>query len=477
MRRAEVDPNGFALVSGEARTTFRGLVERVENLASLFEMHFGTSNFIELSGNPSSQVVGVLAAMLARRSVILGCVDEASNALIVDRVQDFPGSGALDVRGIKHRLGDSVEGFSVVVPTSGTTGRPKLVVHNDESLAGSLILTTSVEDELDGDSGLIDSEWSVALVDLAARDPHGLRFLSAMPITSISGLSMMLRSIAMGEMFVVPQSLEPQAVWDSVVDCQVTNVGLPPFTAARFASLAANKSLTHPELLHIGIGGSFVDPELVEKLEERLGCTVTIGYGSTELGGVAIMSRPWDSLEIRSSTIGRPVHGVEIRLNTVESGSELVVKSPSMALGVLNDDGLSPHVQWFSTGDLATTTSTGELIIGGRADFMISRGSRRIDPARIEAVIERHEMVDRAAVLGVPSRVAGNQDIVAFISAKSDLVRDGILRDLTTEIREHCIQRLPIHEVPRRIKVVDEIALCVDFTLDRRRIRDQFSHL
>ena len=127
--------------------------------------------------------------------------------------------------------------------------------------------------------------------------------------------------------------------------------------------------------------------------------------------------------------------------------------------------------------DLVMRRADGELIIGGRADFMISRGSRRIDPARIEAVIERHEMVDRAAVLGIPGRVAGNQDIVAFISAKSDLVQDGILRDAITEIMDHCIQRLPIHEVPRRIEMVDEIALCLDFTLDRRRIRDQLSRL
>ena len=421
-------------------------------------------------GNPLDQVVGVLAAMMGRRAMVFAdALDQEGSGQCVP-THFLQGDAVVEGRSTPHEWTQSLDGFALVLSTSGTTGRPKLVVHDESSLAAGLALTASVEDELHGDSGIeLDGSCS-ALGHLIEREPHGLRFLSALPITAISGVSMMFRAIAMGESFSLPGSLDPQAVWEDVLDLGVTNIGMPPITAMRFASFASDSTRERPRLLHIGIGGSFVDPDLAVRLEEHLGCLVTIGYGSTELGGVAVMSRPWDSQEIRSSTIGRPLRGIDVRLDAVESGAELIVKSPALARGILEDDGMRQLMPWYATGDLATWSPNGGLIIAGRTDFVISRGSRRIDPAQIEAIIERHPVVDRAGVVGVPSRVVGNQDIVAFV-VRSSNSRDVASRDLSSILREYCVEQLMNFEVPRTIEVVDHLPLLADRGLDRVGLR------
>lgn len=105
--------------------------------------------------------------------------------------------------------------------------------------------------------------------------------------------------------------------------------------------------------------------------------------------------------------------------------------------------------------------------MGGRVDFVISRGSHRIDPARIEAVIERHPLVDRCGVAGVPSRISGNEDIIAFVTLNEMASAQMGFDELLSEVRQNCTRSLAIHEVPRRVRIVENIPLAADSSPDR----------
>jgi|GEM_PF-1936346 len=463
-----------AIITQATTVSFRDLADAVERTTLAIERIVPTHGAIVVSSDPIDQIVGLLGAMATRRVLYLdpGRIGGA-NAEFGWSYRFCDGDVA-PTGAEAHRWLDSIEGFALVLRTSGTTGEPKFVIHDDRSLAANLILTASVEDELHERGGLHPSAPTDSLQQLADRAPHGLRFLSGMPLSSIAGVSMLMRSIAMGEQFVVPSSLEAHDLWSSAIVLGVTNAGLPPISALRFAGFGRDRLRPRPGFLHVGIGGAFADPSLVAGLENSLECLVTVGYGSTELGGVAIMSRPWDPADERHGTIGRPLRGVEIELRGIEGdgGTELVVKSPSIARGIIQNDELVELDEWFPTGDLADQTESDALVIAGRSDFMILRGGHRIDPARIEAVIERHPLINRAGVTSRPSRIPGNMDIIAYVSLHRTMRSTEVPDEIVTEIRRRCIGELPTHEVPRRFVTVADIPLASDFSVNRAHLRD-----
>ena len=457
-----------AIVTGRSTVSYGELVDSAKIAATSIAAIVPRNGALLLGDDPLIRVIGLLAAMEARRVVHLGSGRIGPASVPRGCTHRFDGNGLVEISAAGSPWIESIGGFAFVVETSGTTGMPKFVVHDERSLAANLVLTTSAEDEMHGE--ITPDPWKAggAVSRLAGRSPHGLSFLSGMPLTSIAGVSMLFRAIAMGERFVIAETLEPLDIWETAIRLGVTNVGLPPFTAGRFASLAVGESSDRPRLLHLGIGGAFADPELVDRLEQSLGCLVTVGYGATELGGVAIMSRPWDPVEIRRGTIGRPLNGVDVRLREVDgNGSELLVRSPSMARGVVDGDVVHELGEWFATGDLVELTPDGEFVIAGRADFMITRGGHRIDPARIEAVIERHPTVERCGVIGVSSRISGNHDIVAYVSFSSPPVDEIGAEEARFAIRHHCVKELQTYEVPRRIRTVVNIPLASDRSPDR----------
>jgi acyl-CoA synthetase (AMP-forming)/AMP-acid ligase II len=463
--RARERRNDTCLIADGRVLTFGDLAAEIGFAAAEIERVVPLKGSLLLPEAPIDRIIGLFAAMAASRVVLLG-----SGRLGDDRMwsHQYVDGSVISTGTYAPRWVETIDGFAVVVSTSGTAGTPKLVVHDDRSLAANLVLTTSVEDELHGGEGLDPTDPLSSLEALGCRHPRGLRFLSGMPLTSIAGISMLMRAIALGELFVVAESLDARHMWSAAVEHQVTNVGLPPITATRFADCATGTSGLRPPLLHLGVGGAFADPTLVARLERNLGCLVTVGYGATELGGVAIMSRPWDPPEERYATVGRPLRGVEIYLRrTSERGTELFVRSPSIARGVIENGKFRHLPRWFHTGDLASRTASGAITIGGRSDHMITRAGHRIDPARIEAMVERHNLVDRAGVHGAESRIPGNMDIIAFVSLANHRGKPISQGDLVKEIRQHCIRHLPVHEIPRAIYIVSEIPLAGDLSPSR----------
>ena len=166
----------------------------------------------------------------------------------------------------------------------------------------------------------------------------------------------------------------------------------------------------------VGLGGGSVDPLLPAQIESAFGCIATVGYGSTELGGPALMARAGDAQPIRWRSVGRPLPGVEVRIGDAPMEGSLEVRSPARALGYVRDDHFEAFdSEWLLTGDLAHADADGNVTILGRADALIVRGGRNVDPTSIEQRIAQHDDVVDVAVVGVPSRVSGETDVAALI--------------------------------------------------------------
>ena len=284
---------------------------------------------------------------------------------------------------------------SVVFRTSGSSGEPKLVCHSHSTLATALDHTLAMRD-----------------AQLGGAAP-ALTVVPGMPLWSISGFSVLGLTLCTGGHVVLGDPTSPAAMLDTIERHEVNNLGVPPILLRGLVREQRRRPRATDSLLLIGVGAGPVDAALARDAEQVLGCLIATVYGSTEVGGAALHAAVRRSAR-RAHRLGRArIAGIEI---AVDATGELLVRTDSLMRGYIDASGeLVPQARegWYATGDLATIDDAGNVHILGRVDDQILRGGRLIDPVPIEAALERHRSVQRAAVVGVPSRVPGEQDLWA----------------------------------------------------------------
>jgi len=352
--------------------------------------------------------------------------------------------------------------------TSGSTGIPKVVAHSSLSLIAGLKATIAVQQQsmkaLDHSMGNI----SKLLVDARL----GLRYLASAPVWTMSGFTLVQRALLTGETLILGAGLSIGDLLTSIGRYRTTNLSLSPFVARRMArEQRISQSAEVSSLLTIGLGGGPVSPELVEVVEETFRSTVLVGYGATELAGPAIMSRPEDSIASRSTSIGRALPEVVCTIDpgSLEPGSDdasergvLSISAPSLMRGYLGQHGEQQlKVNAFDTGDVVERLADGTFRFIRRQSNTIMRGGLRIDPVTIERTLELHPVVDRARVRGMPSRVLGEEDIIAEVTL---LHRDEVTAE---SIRDWSVSRLPSSMVPRLIRIAEVLPTAVDGEMGR----------
>ncbi len=358
---------------------------------------------------------------------------------------------------------DGACGAAIVVLTSGTTGRPRPIVHSAASTLWGVWNTASIADELL--KGSIAYPVDV-LADIRARSESSmsLRFYSAMPLSTIAGLTVMHRSLALGDAYAIGWPFASGRLIEAIRRDRLTNLALSPQMArALLRSIRAEGSVASipNSLVSVGIGGGFATPGLVSDLSDAIGVDVTVAYGSTELGGPVAMSRPWDSLDVRGYSVGRPLAGVDVEIIPAGQLGRLHCFSRSQMVGTL-DEGVFQVASsgLLDTGDLAAVNSRGLLQIFGRADFTILRGGRRFDPVQIERSLESVDGVFRAGVYGAVGRSDGEQDIIALIVRSGDFITEMSLRRAVASL-------LGLGSMPQRIEFVGELPTTADGEIQR----------
>jgi acyl-coenzyme A synthetase/AMP-(fatty) acid ligase len=157
------------------------------------------------------------------------------------------------------------------------------------------------------------------------------------------------------------------------------------------------------------------------------------------------------------------VGAARLRFVVQEGNQRLYVSTPSRMVAI--SDLVSASLvddEWLDSGDVGSIDSDGNLRLGGRADWTILRGGRRIDPSVVEACLERMPIVEQAAVGSVPSLVTGEQDVVALVRVRGDAPADSHVL-----LRRHCRETLQRHLVPRFIFVVGQLPTLRDGSVAR----------
>lgn len=280
----------------------------------------------------------------------------------------------------------------MILYTSGTTGRPKGVLHSHNSIHALL--------------RQIGEHWLVEPGDV---------FLVASPIAHIGG------SIYA---FEAPFLLSATAVlierWDAdraarlmVAERCTHMAGATPFLE-QLLSAAQHADTRLPDLKVFICGGASVSPTLIRRAAAYFESTiVTRVYGSTEVPVTTVGST--GDREHAADTDGRP--GVaDVRL----VAGEIRVRGPQMLVGYLHpedEDASFDADGYFRTGDLARWVDDEYLVVTGRAKDIIIRNGENISPKEVEDVLANHPGITEVAIVGLPDERTGERACAVVVPA------------------------------------------------------------
>jgi len=320
--------------------------------------------------------------------------------------------------GSQHDL----DAVAAVIHTSGTTSAPRPI-------------------ELTYGNFLWSALGSAVALDLDPRE----RWLCALPVAHVGGLSILARSAIYATTAVIHPRFDTDLVLRALREEEITLVSLVATTLARLL----DAGLRRPPRLRCALtGGGPVPAALVERAHEA-GVRVSTTYGLTEAcSQVSTGGPPLFCTRVRIAPVdggdGSPSpeeqqHEVEQERERQESQvGEILVAGPTVAPGSRAPDG------WLHTGDLGSLDERGFLQVTGRIADTIISGGENVAPAEVEAVLEAHPDVLEAAVLGRSDPRWG--EVIAAIVVP----RTG--RELTAEtLRAHCAKRLARYKVPKQV--------------------------
>ena len=295
--------------------------------------------------------------------------------------------------------------------TSGSTGNPRPV-------------------ELTYGNHLFSTMASAFRIGVEPQD----RWLCAMPLAHISGLSIVMRSVIAGTGMVLQDRFTVEGVARAIAEDGVTVISVVPTMLIRLLEAEVDLS----GLRAVLVGGGPAPASTIEEALSR-GAAVIQTYGLTEACSQVT------TLEVKEArrkvgSVGRPLLTSHLR---IENG-EILVQGPTVSAREVDADG------WLHTGDLGWIDDEGFLYVEGRTDDLIISGGENVMPAEVEDVLVGHPDVLEAAVVGRP-HPEWQQAVTAVL-----VMREGATIDLEA-VKAHCYGKLAPYKIPKQIEVVDEL--------------------
>ena len=275
-----------------------------------------------------------------------------------------------------------------------------------------------------------------------------------------------LAAVTHGACMVIPgEVFDPEFVMQTVQNEKCTALyGVPTMFIAELA---------HPNFdkydfssLRTGImAGSPCPVDTMEQVLTKMNMKeVTICYGMTETSPVSAQTFASDPIDKRVATVGTVHPHVEIKIIDPKTDSilrrgergEFCTRGYSVMLGYWNDkentDKVIDRNGWMHTGDVAVMDDDGYVSIVGRIKDIIIRGGENISPKEVEDFLLRHEGILDVQVIGVPSKVYG-EEVMAWVRRKPCC-------DYTeTELLNYCKGRIATFKIPKYWKFVEEFPM------------------
>lgn len=329
--------------------------------------------------------------------------------------------------------------------TSGTTGKPKGVVH------GNIAVLTEH----------MTAKW---VLDI---EPEDVYWCTADP-GWVTGIAYeILGTWSNGASTVVYEGKFDADRWYKIIEDKKVTIWYTAPTAIRLLAAAGGiyKNYNLSSLRHLCSVGEPLNPQPIKWGIKALNLPFHDNFWQTESGGILIANYP--CMPIKLGSMGKPFPGIKAEIIS-DKGEKLHLNSignvaikpgwPSMMLKIWHNrkkyNSYFKH-GWYITGDLGYKDKDGYFWFVGRADDVIKTSGERVGPFEVESALIEHPAVVESGVIGKPDPEGIRGEIIkAFIVLKPGFKPS---KELEEELRKHVKEKLAGHAYPREFEFIDKL--------------------
>jgi acyl-CoA synthetase (AMP-forming)/AMP-acid ligase II len=322
---------------------------------------------------------------------------------------------------------------SLVIFTSGTTSRPKGVVHSQNTM-------------------LAATRNFVGPPELTAGD----NIFMISPLASVTGM-LQATTVApwLGAQVTVESRFDDVGTFDFLVATGATFFGGPDLLLDRVLDQAQARGVTDVPITSVFLGGSMLDPRILARAEHDYGIVVLRAYGSSE-APVSTASARSEPEAVRLGDDGAPLAGVEVRIGSTADPAECCIGGPHLFLGYVDRDDDAGAFEreggdddWFCTGDLAELRD-GRLKIVGRIKDIVIRNGLNVPISEVDGAVAALPGVVQCAGYGVEDPATGERLAMAV------RMRDGASLEFDAMVEGLVAAGLAKWKIPEELVVWDD---------------------
>jgi acyl-CoA synthetase (AMP-forming)/AMP-acid ligase II len=316
---------------------------------------------------------------------------------------------------------------AVVLFTSGTTGRPKGVVHSLDTITAG----------------------AANMARITGATERTVLFLVS-PLTSITGVMQMHLAADYRATLVLEDHFDPEGSLRRIEQYRASLLGGAPVIAERLLRAAEAQGASSIALRTLALGGAMLPLPLLEVAADRFGIEVARVYGSSEAPN-STGSLPEDPRAWRLGDDGALMPGTEVRVGSFEHEQEGLLRGPAVFLGYADpaDNDGAFEDGWYRTGD-AVEIHQGRLTVVGRLKEVVNRNGLKIAPAEIDGGLAGLGHVVEYATFGLPDPETGERLVVALRPEAGVRIT---LDEVCTHLRN---EGIATRKLPEQLVVWDE---------------------